>query len=173
MTTRQVLPVSVERDRLLPVALFTRVGGAFEVLPTPRAESFENRIEDPAVPGDGVNDLGWHLRVSLTMQDPVGFQLAESLGHHLLRCFGNAPTQFTKPERTVPQVVKNQGFPAPPHDSYRAGNRAVLGGKRGRSAHRVQVSKRCLLDKKVPPAPTSIPERKTPVLPSSNRASTQ
>ncbi len=155
-------------DRLLPVALFTRVGGAFEVLPTPRAESFENRIEGPAVPGDGVNDLGWHLRVSLTMQDPVGFQLAESLGHHLLRCFGNASTQFAKAEGTVSQVVKNQGFPAPPHGFHGVGNRAVFGGKWGGGTHRRLVSKRCLLDKKAPPEPTSRTGRKIPVLPLSN-----
>ena len=94
----------------------------------PFAHGLEERGKTAAVGADGVFDSGRDLRVNLSLDQAVAFELAKLRRDHFLRCTGDQPAQFTEAAHASADVPKNDAFPFPANDVEGPRNRAGLSG---------------------------------------------
>ena len=91
----------------------------------PFAHGLEEWGKGAAVGADGVFDFGRNLRVNLSVDQAVAFELAKLRGDHFLGCTGNQPAQFTEAAHASADVPKNDAFPFPANDVEGPRNRQV------------------------------------------------
>jgi hypothetical protein len=92
-------------------------GGAASAMGNaPFAHGLKDGRKAAAVGADGVFDFGRDLRVDLSFDQTVAFELAKLRGHHFLRRSGNQPPQFTEAADTPANVPKNDAFPFSAND---------------------------------------------------------
>jgi len=91
----------------------------------PLAHGLEERGKAAAVVADGVFDFGRDLRINLSLDQAVAFELAKLCRDHFLRCSGNQPPQFTEAAHASADMPKNDAFPFPANDVEGPRNRQV------------------------------------------------
>ncbi len=76
--------------------------------------------------GQGIFNFRRDLTKDFSLDDLVSLQFAQLLGQHLRARAGNQAAKFSRPERSLPQVKQDNGFPLPAHDPQGPDNRTLV-----------------------------------------------
>ncbi len=77
----------------------------------PPADGFERLTKSPSKRGERVFHAGRNHGINPAGDQAVAFEVAQSLGQHLLRDASNPPPQFAVPQRAWTEAVDHQRGP--------------------------------------------------------------
>jgi len=77
----------------------------------PFAHGLQERRKSPPINGNRVLDLGWNLRVNLSLNQALPLQLAKLRGERFLSGSRNQPAKFIEAANAPAHVPEDDAFP--------------------------------------------------------------